>query len=87
MQVFGEGGSEEQVKDQYTELLKLKTVGDHLRFLDASPKTCMNRNCEPIESSNACFCEEERNDYFFVSMAYHLSEQASHLVSRGSLRP
>jgi hypothetical protein len=24
---------------------------------------------------------------FFASMAYHLSEQASHLVSRGSLRP
>jgi hypothetical protein len=43
IQVFGEGGSQEQVKGQCAELLKLKTVDDHLRFLDTSPKTCMNR--------------------------------------------
>ncbi len=43
IQVFGEGDSQEQVKGQCAELLKLKTVDDRLRFLDASPKICMNR--------------------------------------------
>ncbi len=42
IQVFGEDGSQEQVKGQCAELLKLKTVDDRLRFLEASPKTCMN---------------------------------------------
>ena len=41
--VFGEGSSQEQVKGSCAELLKLKTVDDRLRFLDASPKTSQSR--------------------------------------------
>ncbi len=41
--VFGEDGSNEQVKDQYPNLLKLKTERGRFRFLDTSPKTSKTR--------------------------------------------
>jgi hypothetical protein len=49
-----------------------------------SLKMQQSRKCKPVQSSNACFLKDERNDYFFVLMAYHLSEHASHMASRGS---
>ncbi len=54
MQVFGEGGSEEQAKGQCTELLKLKIVENRLRFLDASPKTSKNQGMSPRFIEGQC---------------------------------